>query len=184
MLSARRSPPARGRSGWPTRAFGSISFARAFASDGRNPAARKFRKAAAVTEKGPIQRIGCMISERVAEVAADPLAQIALVLFCAAWFALRLPVEVLTAFLSILAITLTQMVLNKQNEREADAHRRDLALHAKLDELVHASKRARDEIAGIEDLEEEEIERLKKARVEGAVAGSGDGAREKAPATG
>ena len=104
-----------------------------------------------------------MVSEKVANLAANPLAQIGVIVGCAAWFALRLPVEVLTAFLSILAITLSQMVLNKQNEREADAHRRDLALHAKLDELVHASSRARDEIAGIEDLEEEEIERLKQA---------------------
>lgn len=108
-----------------------------------------------------IQRIGCRISEVVADFAAQPLAQLGLVVVCAAWFALGLPVEILTAFLSILAITLTQMVLNKQKEREGDAHRRDLALHAKLDELVHASKRARDEIAGIEELEEEEIERLK-----------------------
>lgn len=53
------------------------------------------------------------------------------------------------------------MVLNKQNEREGDAHRRDIALHAKIDELVLASTRARDEIAGIEELDEEEIQRLK-----------------------
>lgn len=108
-----------------------------------------------------LHRLGCMVSEKVADFAANPLAQIGVIVGCAAWFALGLPVEVLTAFLSILAITLSQMVLNKQNEREADAHRRDLALHAKLDELVHASRRARDEIAGIEELEEEEIERLR-----------------------
>ena len=56
------------------------------------------------------------------------------------------------------------MVLNKQNEREAESHRRDIALQAKLDELVRATSEARDEIAGIEDLEEDEIERLKVAR--------------------
>lgn len=110
---------------------------------------------------GVINRIGCAISAKVADLAADPLAQLGVVLFCVGWFALGLPVEVLTAALSIVAITLTQMVLNKQNEREVDAHRRDVALHAKIDELVHASQRARDEIAGIEELEEEEIERLK-----------------------
>ena len=65
------------------------------------------------------------------------------ILFCAAWFALGLPTDVLTAILSILAITLTQMVLNRQNEREADAHRRDVAMHAKLDELVIAIEGAR-----------------------------------------
>lgn len=56
------------------------------------------------------------------------------------------------------------MVLNRQNRREKDAHRRDVALHAKLDELLIASRRARDELAGIEELEEEEIERPKEAR--------------------
>ncbi len=111
--------------------------------------------------KGSINRFGCLISAKAADFAADPLAQVGLVTFCVAWFALRLPVEILTAALSILAITLTQMVLNKQNEREADAHRRDVALHAKLDELVLATTKARDEIAGIEELDEEEIERLK-----------------------
>lgn len=112
--------------------------------------------------KGLINRIGCRVSATIADLAADPIAQIALLIFCITWFAAGMPVEVLTAALSILAITLTQMVLNKQNEREVDAHRRDVALHAKLDELVLATSRARDEIAGIEDLEEDEIERLKK----------------------
>ncbi len=111
--------------------------------------------------KNPVNRFGCLISAKVADFAANPLAQMGLVLFCAFWFFANLPVDILTAGLSILAITLTQMVLNKQNEREGDAHRRDVALHAKLDELVHASSRARDEIAGIEELEEDEIERLK-----------------------
>ena len=66
---------------------------------------------------------------------------------------------------AIVAITLTQMVLNRQQEREKEAHIRDVALHAKLDELVHASKRARDELAGVEELEEEQIEELKQAGV-------------------
>ena len=108
-----------------------------------------------------IDRIGCYLSAKIADFAADPLVQVGFLLFCAFWFAAGLPVEILTAALSILAITLTQMVLNKQNEREADAHRRDVALHAKIDELVLASSRARDEIAGIEVLDEHEIERLK-----------------------
>lgn len=120
-----------------------------------------------------IRRIGCQVSEKVADVAANPLVQLGFVAVCLAWFALGQRVDVLTAILSILAITLTQMVLNKQNERESDAHRRDVALHAKLDELVHASKRARDEIAGIEDLEEEEIERLRRAATPVEPAGAG-----------
>jgi len=110
------------------------------------------------------ESLGCWLSEKVADISAHPFAQFALVLLCAAWFVFAWRVDWLTAGLSILAITLTQMVLNRQNQREKDAHRRDVALHAKLDELLIASRRARDEIAGIEELEEEEIERLKMAR--------------------
>ena len=67
----------------------------------------------------------------------------------------------LTLALSVLAITLTQMVLNTQKSREVEAHRRDVALHAKLDELVLSIKGARDELAGIEEREEEEIEAIR-----------------------
>ena len=75
---------------------------------------------------------------------------------------LGLRVDILTAALSILAITLTQMVLNRQDTKEQDAHRRDVALHAKLDELLHASNEARDDLAGIEEsLDEEEIVELR-----------------------
>jgi low affinity Fe/Cu permease len=112
-------------------------------------------------ERGPIHRIGCRISSRVADLTADPVAQIGFLLVCGIWFWASFNVNILTAALSILAITLTQMVLNSQRERERDAHRRDVALHAKLDELLIASRRARDELAGIEELEEEEIEKLK-----------------------
>ena len=113
-------------------------------------------------ERGPIYRIGCRISGIVSDLAADPIAQVGFVLLCLLWFQLGLAVNVLTAALSILAITLTQMVLNRQQEREREAHRRDVALHAKLDELLLSSRRARDELAGIEELEEEEIEKLRK----------------------
>jgi low affinity Fe/Cu permease len=118
----------------------------------------------ATDEHGPIHRIGCKVSGAVAALTADPLAQVGFILLCVAWFAFGLNVNVLTAALSILAITLTQMVLNSQGERERDAHRRDVALHAKLDELLLSSRRARDELAGIEELEEEEIEALKNGR--------------------
>lgn len=108
-----------------------------------------------------LQEFGCRVSGFVSDVSAHPYTQLAFIIVCIAWLALGLGVNILTAALSILAITLTQMVLNRQEEREADAHRRDVALHAKLDELLIASRRARDEMAGIEQLEEEEIEALR-----------------------
>ena len=113
-------------------------------------------------EKSWLERIGCQISAIASDISAHPFAQIGVILFCAAWWIVGLPTDILTAALSILAITLTQMVLNRQNDREMEAHRRDVAMHAKLDELVLASRRARDEIAGIEEeLDEDEIEELR-----------------------
>ena len=104
---------------------------------------------------------GCHVSQSVASLSAHPYAQIGLIIVCVAWYEAGLTSNGLTAGLSILAITLTQMVLNSQGQREAEARRRDVALHAKLDELIIATREARDEIAGIEELEEEDIEALK-----------------------
>ena len=129
------------------------------------------------SEKSAFQRIGGEISSWTSDVAANPLAQVVVVVVCATWFILGLRADILTAVLSILAITLTQMVLNRQIERELDAHRRDVAMHAKLDELVIASKQARNEMAGIEELDEEEIKQLKedaKQAIDEAEAVAGD----------
>jgi low affinity Fe/Cu permease len=98
----------------------------------------------------------------VANAAAQPLTQAVVIVLCIAWWAFGLPTDILTAALSILAITLTQMVLNSQREREEDDRTRDIAMHAKLDELLRAERFARKELTGIEELEEEEIAALKR----------------------
>jgi len=116
-------------------------------------------------EQSRLERIGCWFSETVADFSGHPFAQVGLILACVVWLRAGLDVGILTAFLSIAAITLSQMVLNRQAVRETEAHRRDLALHAKLDELVLATREARDEIAGVEELEEGEIEALREANV-------------------
>ena len=115
----------------------------------------------ATQTKSRFVQIGDAISAWTADLFAHPYMQIGVILFCISWFALGLKTDLLTAALSILAITLTQMVLNSQKEREADDRRRDIAMHAKLDELLIAMKGARDEMAGIEELDEEEIAELK-----------------------
>ena len=112
-------------------------------------------------EKSMLYRLGCEISAWVSDLSAHPYAQFGVVIFCVAWFALGLSTDLLTAALSILAISLSQMVLNRQNEREAEAHRRDVAMHAKLDELIIAGRRAHNDMAGIEDLPEEVIVELR-----------------------
>ena len=112
--------------------------------------------------KSAFTRFGDRLSAITSRVFAHPAMQIGLILFCAAWFFIGYQVDLLTAVLSIMAITLTQMVLNGQYDREIEAHRRDVAMHAKLDELIKATKRARDEMAGIEeDLDEEQIRELR-----------------------
>ena len=108
-----------------------------------------------------ISSAGHAVSGWVANAAAHPLAQAGVICFCLAWWAAGLPTNVLTATLSIFAITLTQMVLNRQKLREEEDRRRDVAMHAKLDELLRVEKDARKELTGIEELEAEEIEALK-----------------------
>ena len=123
-----------------------------------------------------ISAVGHVLSSWVANAAAQPLCQAAIIAFCALWWAAGLPTDVLTASLSILAITLTQMVLNQQKLREESDHRRDVAMHAKLDELLRAEENASKELAGIEELEAVEIaalkHRLRKSR-QGGQAGAG-----------
>ena len=112
-------------------------------------------------ERGALYKLGCMISAWVSDVFAHPVTQFGFILLCLAWFLSGWPTDLLTAALSIMAITLTQMVLNRQNEREAEAHRRDIAMHAKLDELIIAVTHAHNDLAGIEDLPEDVIVGLK-----------------------
>jgi low affinity Fe/Cu permease len=111
---------------------------------------------------------GHAVSEGVANAAAHPLNQVGLIAFCVVWWSLGLPTDVLTATLSILAITLTQMVLNRQRLRGRDDRRRDVAMHAKLDELLRAEGSARKELAGIDNLETEELAALKRRLSEAA----------------
>ena len=115
----------------------------------------------ASSTKSRFVQIGVAVSAWTANLFAHPYMQIGVIAFCVIWFALGLQTDLLTAALSILAITLTQMVLNSQKERETDDRRRDIAMHAKLDELLIAMKGARDEMAGIEELDEEDIVQLK-----------------------
>lgn len=130
-----------------------------------------------------VVRAGDRLSEAVARLFAHPVMHVGVLAFCIAWFALRLPTDLLTAALSILAITLTQMVLNGQFDREADTHLRDVAMHAKLDELISASRRARNDFVGVEEREEEEIVQLKeevKEAIEEAPASADPEVRETA----
>ncbi|MBX3565024.1 MAG: low affinity iron permease family protein [Sphingomonas sp.] len=107
--------------------------------------------------------MGCRFSDWGANIAGHPMALILVIVFCGAWFLLPLgdaATAVLTLVLSVLAITLTQMVLNQQK-------RHDVALHLKIDELIHAMRGARDEVMGIENKSEIELEAL---RITGDVA--------------
>lgn len=101
--------------------------------------------------------LGCRISDRGANLAGHPAAIATVALFCGAWFLVsgQAGENMLTLILSVLAITLTQMVLNQQKRSEA-------ALHMKIDELILAKSGARDELAGIERKTEDELEALRR----------------------
>lgn len=99
---------------------------------------------------------GCKVSDRGANFAGHPAAIALVAIFCAVWFVRGGPsgINTLTLILSVLAITLTQMVLNQQRRSEA-------ALHMKIDELILTKRGARDELAGIERKTEDELEKLR-----------------------
>lgn len=97
------------------------------------------------------------ISEVVACYAGHPFSQAGFLLFCAIWWALGGSLLALTTVLSILAITLSQMVL-------AGQQRDTLALKLQIAELVHAVPGARDEVADADRLSEDEIERLREGK--------------------
>lgn len=84
-----------------------------------------------------------------AEWFATPIAILAIPAICGAWLLFG-HMAALTLALSIMAITMTQLVLLANRAREERADQRDVAMHAKLDELLHAIDGARDEVAGIE----------------------------------
>lgn len=117
-------------------------------------------------ERSRAYQLGCDVSAWVSDFAAHPYVQLGVVIFCIAWFVFGISTDLLTAALSILAISLSQMVLNRQNEREIEAHRRDVAMHAKLDELIISVRHAHNEMAGIEDLPEEVIEGLREENLQ------------------
>lgn len=101
--------------------------------------------------------LGCRISDIGANLAGHPAAILLVAVACAAWFIVGGQAEenLLTLILSVLAITLTQMVLNQQKRSEA-------ALHMKIDELILAQAGARDALAGIERKTEDELEALRR----------------------
>lgn len=123
-------------------------------------------------ERSALYILGCKISAWVSDVFAHPITQLGFILLCLAWFLSGWPTDLLTAALSIMAITLTQMVLNRQNEREAEAHRRDVAMHAKLDELIIAVTHAHNELAGIEELPEDVILEMKEETLQKLIEAS------------
>jgi low affinity Fe/Cu permease len=104
---------------------------------------------------GPVRKLyllGCRVCDFFANIAGHPLAIIVLIVACLFWLVLKgQPGQnLLTLILSILAITLTQMVLNQQRRSE-------LALHLKIDELITSHDGARDELAGIETADEDTL---------------------------
>lgn len=100
---------------------------------------------------------GCKVSGRGSDAAGHPLTILLVAVFCAVWFVVSGPrgENTLTLILSVVSITLTQMVLNGQRRSEQ-------ALHMKMDELIIAVEGARNEVAGIETKSTEELDALRR----------------------
>ena len=110
-----------------------------------------------------LYEFGCKLSGRGADLAGHPLAILLVALFCGIWFMATgsKGENALTLILSVLSITLTQMVLNGQRRSEQ-------AMHLKMDEMVFALEGARNAVAGIESRSPEELEALRRTVEEAA----------------
>jgi low affinity Fe/Cu permease len=86
--------------------------------------------------------------------ALQPMTLIASIL----WLEIGLRVDLLTNILSIWAIILSLMLLTKMVLDDEQGCRRDMAIQAKLDELIKATAGARDDLRHLEDRPLVEIE--------------------------
>src|SRR5881296_746028 len=75
--------------------------------------------------------------------------------FSNAW---QLIINTTTTVLTFLMVFLIQNTLNRDSA----------ALHVKLDELVHVTEQARDQLIGVEHLGDKELEGLRRAQEDGA----------------
>jgi low affinity Fe/Cu permease len=74
----------------------------------------------------------------------------------------QLIINTTTTVLTFLMVFLIQNTLNRDSA----------AIHVKLDELVHVTEEARDQLIGVEHLGDEELERVRQAEEDGAVGSS------------
>lgn len=108
-----------------------------------------------------LYELGCRICGRGADLFGHPAAILLIAIFCAIWFVAAGAggENALTLILSVLSITLTQMVLNGQRRSEQ-------ALHLKIDELVYAIEGARNAVAGAEQKSTDELAALRRTEEE------------------
>jgi len=109
----------------------------------------------------PMEKIFAKFSERAASAAGNQYTFVVAILFIAAWAlsgsffgysdTWQLIVNTSTTIITFLMVFLIQ---NSQN-------RDSCALQAKLDEILHALKNAREDVIGIEHLPLKELERLR-----------------------
>lgn len=107
-----------------------------------------------------LHRIYCTFSMTAARFIASPISLLAVPAGCAAFLHLGGPEPRLTLWLSILALTFSQLVQASIRAESEQTSVGFAALHAKLDELISAGD-ARNELIRAERRSEEEIERLR-----------------------
>lgn len=137
------------------------------AGTGRAPA--RFSPVPNPTIRQRVYSIGCRIADRGANLAGHPLAIIGVIVACTACF-LLFGGDValnLTLALSVLAITLTQMVLNQQKRHE-------VALHLKIDDLMGIEHKSEVELEALRITGDKAEEVLEKRRTGQATTAAAD----------
>ncbi len=98
--------------------------------------------------------------------AGRPKVIVALVGLIILGFVFNLGTDPINVTISIASLAISLMIVGKQEKAECQAHARDVAMHAKVDELIRAKKNARNDLIGAEERTEEEIIALKRSGVD------------------
>jgi low affinity Fe/Cu permease len=98
---------------------------------------------------------------RSAKMAANPISFVVALFVVAVWFSVGLVLGFSDTWLLLLntvaTLNASLMVFIIQNSQSRESK----ALHLKIDELLRVTKEARNELIAIEELEEEELEKIR-----------------------
>jgi len=104
----------------------------------------------------------CNLFAWIATQAGKPLTIIVVIIACTLAFLYVPQVDVVNFIVSIVSLVLSLMILGKQDRDEQRAQARDKAMHTKLDAIAHATEGVSEDVEGLEDKTEEEIDKVRR----------------------